>query len=860
MKKFRVPIWKTIIILAVIVFAAYFLAPNIQWVYHTFADTDISEEEKERLDLKKVPLGLDLQGGVHLVLSVDLDRALETEIGTYLSELRNRVQEEGYDIETVMVDDRNIQIRTEDPTAWGAVEEVIQTHYPDLFTNIDGVDFEGMQVDLTLDQRRMDVSLERATEQSIMVLNNRVDELGLVQPSISRAGRDRILIQLPGETDPDHAITNILRPAHLEFKLVAPQEYQREVIDEEGNLKEDYDLPEEYQVLRMSEDAEGGRRPVVLERVPLLTGRYLESANVGRDATGFGEIYVGLNFNMEGARLFQRITRENVGEQLAIVLDDTVFSTPSIRQEIPGGTARIDGRFSVDEAQDLANVLNAGALPVPLRIAENRVVGPSLGADFIEQGVTSIAWGFVAVMAFMLIYYGFAGLLANIALLLNLAIVISIMTLLGGTLTLPGIAGLILTVGMAVDANVIIYERIREELRKGKTIRSAVADGYARAFVTIFDSNLTTVVAALILLEFGTGPIQGFAVTLTMGIIASMFTALFVTRYIFDFILSNPKVQKVSLGMGHILSDTKIAFLRFRKPAALLSLLILFASFYNFAYRGMNWGIDFAGGTSMHVEFKEMATSENVRSVMAGAGFDGVQVQELVGDGEGAEASSEFFVKIPEVVEEDMEEVNRAVMQALEGSEILPAFEILQVDTVGSEVGRQFRGIALTCLLFASIAIILYLWWRFELHFGVAAIVALLHDLLITLGILSFLGKDISLTTVAALLTIMGYSVNDTIVIFDRIRENLPLRKTHPLEKILNLSINESLSRTVITSLTTLMVVLIMYIFGGMAIRDNFALPLLIGIIVGTYSSSFVASPVVYAWDKRKKIGKESVQ
>lgn len=856
MKKHRVSLWKSIIILIVLIFSGYFLVPNLKWVYHTFSDTDISEERLAELDEEKVPLGLDLRGGVHLVLNVDVDRALETEIGTYLSELRNRVQEEGYSIQTVFVDDRRIQIRSEDPAAWDTVEETIENHYAYLFTNLHNVDFEGTQVELTLDQRRLEMSLERAAEQSIIVLNNRVDALGLVQPSISRAGRDRILIQLPGETDPEHAVSNILRPAHLEFKLVAPQEIQNQIIDAEGKLKEDYELPEEYQVLYTSEDARDGRRPVVVERVPLLTGRYLESANVGRDATGFGEIYVGINFNMEGARRFQRVTGDNIGRQLAVVLDDTIFSSPVIRTEIPGGTARIDGRFSVDEARDLANVLNAGALPVPLRIAENRIVGPTLGADFIRQGVTSIAWGFLAVMAFMLIYYGFAGLLANIALILNLAIVLAVMTLLRGTLTLPGIAGLILTVGMAVDANVIIYERIREELRKGKTIRSAVADGYARAFVTIFDSNLTTVVAALILLEFGTGPIQGFAVTLTMGIIASMFTSLFVTRYIIDFILANPGVQSINLGIGHILSNTKIDFLSLRKPAIILSLVILFASFYNFAYRGMNWGIDFAGGTSLHLRFEDVTDSRYIREVMANAGFDGVQVQELVGEGGQSAGNYEYFIKIPAVVEEDMEEVNRAVMGALDQAEVLPAFQMLQVDTVGSEVGRQFRGIALTCLLFASLAIILYLWWRFELHFGVAAIIALLHDLLITLGILSFLGKDISLTTVAALLTIMGYSVNDTIVIFDRIRENLPLRKTHPIDKILNLSINESLSRTVITSVTTLMVVLIMYIFGGIAIRDNFALPLLIGLIVGTYSSSFVASPVIYAWDKRKKIAR----
>ncbi len=855
MKKHRVPIWKSALILIVVLFAAYFLIPNVQWVYHNFSDTDITEEEFINLEEAKVPLGLDLQGGVHLVLSVDVDRAMEIEMGRYLSELRNRVQQEGYSIETVIVDDRRVQIRTEDPAAWDTVEDIIQRHYAFLFANVQNVNFEGTQVNLTLDQRRMEVSLERAAEQSIIVLNNRVDALGLVQPSISRAGRDRILIQLPGETDPDHAVTNILRPAHLEFKLVAPPEIQRQAIGEDGRLKEEYTLPDDYQVLFMPENTSEERTPVVLERVPLLTGRYLESASVGRDAAGFGEIYVSISFNLEGARLFQRVTGDNIGRQLAVVLDDTVFSTPVIRSEIAGGTARIDGRFTVDEARDLSNVLNAGALPVPLRIAENRIVGPTLGADFVRQGLTSIVWGFIAVMVFMLIYYGFAGLLANIALILNLAIVISIMTLLRATLTLPGIAGLILTVGMAVDANVIIYERIREELKKGKTIRSAVADGYARAFVTIFDSNLTTVVAALILLEFGTGPIQGFAVTLTMGIIASMFTALFVTRYIIDFILSNPKVQSINLGIGHILSDTKIDFMKFRKPAAILSLLILFISFYNFAYRGMNWGIDFAGGTSLHLQFEDVTESEHIRSVMAGAGFDGVQVQQLIGE-DVAEAEREFFIKIPAVVEEDMDLINRRVMNAIDESDLLPAYQILQVDSVGSEVGRQFRGIALTCLLFASLAIILYLWWRFELHFGVAAIVALLHDLLITLGILSFLGKDISLTTVAALLTIMGYSVNDTIVIFDRIRENLPLRKTHPMQKILNLSINESLSRTVITSFTTLMVVLIMYIFGGIAIRDNFALPLLIGIIVGTYSSSFVASPIVYEWDKRKKIAR----
>ncbi len=841
--------WRLFVILIVLIYSLWFCYPNFLWLYKLTHGEKISQS----LIDKKVPLGLDLKGGVHLVLKIDIDKALIDEISGIAREIKRVLKEEGINVKT-KVTKETITIINEDPTAGAKIKKIILNKFKDRFFEPANVDYTKKEITLRVNPHLLQYYFSDAINKSLLVIKNRVDAMGLTQPSISRAGKDRIIVQLPGEENPERAIKNILKPANLEFRLVAPSKIQKMAINENGTLKKDYVLPEEYEVLfekRKTETGETLKIPLVVEKYPVFTGKYLEKAYIGRDTSRFNQIYVGLIFNFKGAKIFEEVTGSNIGKRLAIVLDGVIYSAPVIQTKIAGGRAQITGNFTYQEAKDLADVLNAGALPVPLKVVENRTVGPTLGKDFIEKGLKATLYGFIAVIIFMILYYGFAGIVADLALLFNLLIILAVMTSLRATMTLPGIAGVILTVGMAVDANVIIYERIKEELKKGKTIRAAVEDGYARGFLTIFDSNLTTIFAALVLLEFGKGPIKGFAVTLTFGILASMFTALFCTRYIFDLILSSGKVKSINFGWGHLFEKTNIPFIKLRKAAFILSGTLILMSFVTFGTKGINWGIDFSGGTSLQIRFSGDVKTEQIRKSLKEAGYESFRVQELKSTNL-KPGEKDFFIKV-KTLKSDMNQIKENIKKIL-NEKIKVKYKILKVDSVGSEVGHDFRMIAWSCFIFASIAIIIYLWYRFELDFGVAAVIALIHDLIITSGIITMMGKDVTLTTIAALLTIMGYSVNDTIVIFDRIRENLHLKSTLGFAKLIDKAINDSMSRTVMTSFTTLLVVIIMYLFGGGGIKDEFALPLLIGIIVGTYSSSFVAAPIVYEWQTRKKI------
>jgi preprotein translocase subunit SecD len=376
-----------------------------------------------------------------------------------------------------------------------------------------------------------------AIDQSLETIRNRVDEFGVSEPTIQREGRDRILIQLPGLKDPKRAIELIGKTARLDFKLV----------DDESSLESALqgDMPMDDEILYQKNSVTGQKEPLLLKKRVLLTGDTISDARVSYDQ--FQNPFVSLTFDSRGARIFEQVTGKYVKKRLAIVLDGTVYSAPVIQDRIAGGRAQITGRFSLDEAKDLAIVLRAGALPAPVTIMENRTVGPSLGQDSIEKGFKSIVIGGIFVVVFMIFYYRLSGILATVALMLNLFIIMAALSGLNAALTLPGIAGIILTIGMAVDANVIIFERIREELRSGKTVLSAVDGGYSKAFSTILDANVTTLIAAFVLFQFGTGPVKGFAVTLCLGIIASMFTAIFVTRLIFDLVLRRREVTALSI-------------------------------------------------------------------------------------------------------------------------------------------------------------------------------------------------------------------------------------------------------------------------------------------------------------------------
>ena len=491
----------------------------------------------------KIHLGLDLQGGMHLVLEVEANKAVESSLERIIEEMRQdlRKKKTRY-LELKREGIKGIILtlmRAEDKTN---LEDLIGEQFPDFSVGKGPQRDEGLSLLLTMSEAARSNIEQMAADQALETIRNRIDQFGVLEPDIRPQEGFRILIQLPGIKDPDRAIELIGKTALLEFKLV----------DEENSIEAALqgNIPAGSEILyQISIDKETGARkkiPYLLKKRTLLTGEYLTDARVQIESQ-FSEPYVSLTFDARGARLFERITGANIEKRLAIVLDNNVESAPVIRDKIPGGRAQITGSFSIDEARDLAIVLRAGALPAPVKILEERTVGPSLGRDSIEQGRNSMVIGGLVVVGFMILYYGLSGLIANVALLLNILFIMAGLAFFGATLTLPGIAGIILTIGMAVDANVLIFERIREELRLGKPSRAAIEGGYAKALVTILDANVTTFIAALVLFQFGTGPVRGFAVTLSIGIIASFVTAVFMTRIIFDYLFITKRWKKISI-------------------------------------------------------------------------------------------------------------------------------------------------------------------------------------------------------------------------------------------------------------------------------------------------------------------------
>ncbi len=734
--------WKSLLVVAVAGLAIWLSYPPL----------DVRDEEGNVVKEGKINLGLDLQGGMHLVLQVDTSR-------------------------------------------------------------------------LTPDEAR------DAPQRALEVIRNRIDQFGVMEPVIQLQGRDRLLVQLPGVTDRERAKEIIGRTAHLEFKLVEedPVLFKKAVA---GEVVEGYEL-------KHITTPDGKREPLLVETDVVLTGDMLVNATTEFAQEGFGQPYVSLELNAKGANIFADVTGRNIGSRLAIVLDGEIYTAPVIRERIPSGRAQISGNFSVQQARDIALVLRAGALPAPVDIIEERSVGPALGEDSVKKGINAIIIGGIAVLAFMVLYYLFAGAIADLALVLNILIITGALSYFGATLTLPGIAGLVLTIGIAVDANVLIFERIREESRLGKSFRAAISAGYDKAFWTILDANVTTLITALILFQFGTGPIRGFATTLSIGILASMFTALVVTRLVLDMIaLSRPNMKR--LPMLQFFRKPNIPFVKVRKIAYVVSILAIVLGMALFFRRGgKNYGIDFTGGNLQQFKFTEAASATEIRDVLAGIGLGDSVIQQF---GEGREVIVRSFKgKTEEIISGLREKFGPG------------SFETMRVEEVGPAVGADLRRAAVKAMIFAMIGICLYISFRFEFRFAITAIIALAHDVMISLGMIALTGREISLPVIAALLTIVGYSINDTIVLFDRIREDRKFMRKATLAEIINASINQTLSRTVLTSLTTLLVVVALFIFGGKVIND-FAFVLLVGVLVGTYSSIFIASPLLIEWSGRKVV------
>jgi SecD/SecF fusion protein len=589
------------------------------------------------------------------------------------------------------------------------------------------------------------------------------------------------------------------------------------------------------------------------ERAPL-EGDVITDARESID--NFGQVEVSMTMNAEGAKTWRRLTADNLERSIAIVLDDYVYSYPNVKSEISGGMSSISGNFTPEEAKDLANILKAGKLPAPARIVEEAIVGPSLGAEAIQAGLISIIGGLLLVLLFMVVYYAKAGIVANVALFANIFFIFGVLASLQAVLTLPGIAGIVLTIGMAVDANVLIFERIREELAKGKALRLGIIDGFKNSYSSIIDANVTTLLTGIILYSFGTGPIRGFATTLIVGILTSLFCALFITRLIIDWYVNKEKPMTFGTPSSlKMFTNLNIDFLSRRKMWYAISGVVIAAGLVSMFTQGFNLGVDFKGGRSYVVEFADGKTSTELRSALTETLGSAPEVKTFGSD-------TKFKITTSYKIAENGEQIdNEVAMKLYEGLstimtnkidfETFKAERILSSQKVGPTIADDIKASAIMSIIFSLVIIFVYILIRFrKWNYALGASLALLHDILFVLAIFSLIwpimpfSMEIDQAFIAALLTIVGYSINDTVVVYDRLREDLSLHHGGDDEKVINGAVNSTFSRTTITALTTILVVFVLFLFGGEVIK-GFTFALLIGLVVGTYSSIFIASAIV---------------
>ncbi|MDQ3050506.1 MAG: protein translocase subunit SecDF [Bacteroidota bacterium] len=563
-----------------------------------------------------------------------------------------------------------------------------------------------------------------------------------------------------------------------------------------------------------------------------------------------GKPEISMRMNAEGAQTWRRLTSENVGKSIAIVLDESVYSFPTVQGEIAGGSSSITGNFEINEAKDMANILKAGKLPAPARIVEEAVVGPSLGDEAIQSGLISFVVALVLILVFMVFYYSTAGWVADLAMFANVFFIFGVLASLGAVLTLPGIAGIVLTLGMAVDANILIYERVREELRNGKGTKLAIADGFKMAYSSIIDSNVTTLLAGIILYVFGSGPIQGFATTLIIGILTSLFSSIFLTRLIFEWLMSKNKVIRFSTPLTeNAFRNIKLDWVSKRRIYYMVSGTFILIGIASMAIRGFSTGVDFKGGRSYVVRFDESVSTVDIRGKLA-TPFGGAPEVKTFGSDNQVKITTSYLI------EDNTEAADAKVEAALSSALGIDRDNIMSSQKVGPTVADDIKASAGYSLIFSMIVMFLYIVFRFrKWQFGLGAVTALAHDILILLSIFSLFwgilpfSLEIDQAFIAAILTVMGFSINDTVVVFDRVREFLGLHQKMDSKTVINNALNATLSRTINTSLTIFFVLFAIFVFGGEVIR-GFSFAMMIGILVGTYSSLCIATPIVVDFTK----------
>lgn len=882
MNKYKFGI-REFIILAVIALSAYTVWPSIQVHSKKGEEQKAFLKENPKMATKSINFGLDLAGGTSITLQIDQSGLKDGDDikdiqAQSLEIIRNRVDQYGLSEPQISPsgDDRILVelAGVDDSTAKALVGSTAKLEFKilaeaDRFPQVVGL------IDQYLTRQTSDVTADSAATDSTAAKDSTVAAKDSAKDTAQLSDEELLggkvaAAEAPKAEDSSKAATEEAAPAtevgkalssyYMSFAnggFIAEEDIEKvkKLLELDGVKKlipRDLNFAFGSGLEKISNDSPvKAKRLYLLKRRAEMGGDDIVNAQPHRLADGVsaGEVAVTLKFGGIGPKKFSAVTAANVGKQMAIVLDNQVISAPRINERIPNGDAQITGLDDMAEANRLAVVLRAGALKAPMKIIESRTVGATLGEENIVQGFGSGAVGLILCLVFMVAYYRLGGLIASLGMVINTLVTAAVMSVFNATLTLPGIAGFILVVGMSLDANVIIYERIREELKAGLTARAAVAKGYERAFSAILDSNLTTVLTGLILYKIGTGSVKGFGLTLTIGILTSLFCAITLTRAILDWKLAKRDTTTLSIGNGiKAINEANLQIIPHRKRFGLISTILIIASIACIVVKGFDFSIDFTGGQVYTVQYQDNAKHESdLNKALSAAGINGTRVRSLGGT---SANSYQISMRASEDAQFELK-MNEAFKKA--GQECV----IVAKDNVGPTIGKELRFNAILSVILAWIGILLYVWFRFGkfgLGFGVAAVLGLVHDTIITLGFISAFSLSFDGALIASLLTMIGYSVNDTIVNFDRIRENTAIYGSANFGETINKSINQCFSRTMVTSLTTLFVCVILAVMGGSSIRD-FGLVQCFGILIGTYSSVCICSPIVLWWSNRFKKG-----
>jgi len=818
---------RTAIIAVVTILGLLFAVPS-------FLPENVRDAWPSFLPKQTVVLGLDLQGGSHLLLQVNQEGIVSERLQSLRRDVRSTLANQNGIGNIVTTDPatNSIAIELTDPSQKEAARtaiEALQNTIGNSLLAVGGVNELAFgetpdgKLTITLTPEGIEQRMSALVAQSIEVIRKRVDELGTTEPQIQRQGSNRVLVQVPGFGDSQRLKDIISRTARLTFHMVYPGMTAAQA--------EAQGLPAGTMIL----PSQDGGNELLYEDVAL-GGESLTDAQPGFDQQT-GRSVVTFKFDTRGAVTFSDITSKNVGKRFAIVLDNQVLTAPVIQQPITGGSGQISGSFTPQSANDLAVLLRAGALPASLDVVEERTVDASLGADSIRSGLTAGIVAAILVVTFMIVAYGVWGVFADVSLVLNIILIFAALSMIGATLTLPGIAGIVLTIGMAVDANVLIYERMREEQRAGKSPLQAITAGFERAWGTIVDSHLTQLIAAIVLYFMGSGPVQGFAVTLALGILTSLFTSYTVTSYQVNlwYRLRRPKTLRIQ-HFRFIPDGTKIPFMKISRYVIAFSIVASLLSIGSAYFKGFNLGIDFVGGTAIEVQHVGgPADVGQVRTLLDGLDLGEVQVQ-------GFGTPEDVLVRVQ--AQEGGQDADQAAVAKVR--EVLAAqnYEIRRTEAVSGTVSGELAWKGTIAVIIALAAILLYIWLRFEWQFALAAVTTTTHDVIMTIGLFSITGLEFNLTSIAAVLTLVGLSLNETVVVSDRVRENLRKYRKMPLPELIDLSINQTIVRTSLTQFTVLLALIPLVLFGGEVIR-SFTIAMTFGSLVGMYSSIIINGPIL---------------